>query len=86
MEPIITTLNLKKILLNKIIFEGSEFTEINITRLVIRPVMKRIVFFTEEIEKIIIYEGDIEFDAHKDDSQETLIDALLSKIDLLYKA
>lgn len=86
MAAIITNLNVAKTLLNPITVNGQTITEIQVSDLIIRPVLKRIVFTVSEINKVIVYEGDTEFEAHKDDSQEALLTALLAKIDNDYKA
>ena len=86
MAAIITNLNVAKTLLNPITVNGQTITEIQVSDLIIRPVLKRIVFTVSEINKVIVYEGDTDFEAHKDDSQEALLTALLAKIDNDYKA
>ena len=60
---------------------GVELTEVTLKKLILRPIMKRIVFMTEELDRVIVYDGEVEFEAHKADSEETLIEALLVKID-----
>lgn len=85
MEPTIKDLNLKKTLLKPITVNGKEITEVNIEKLILRPVLKRIVFLTQELNRVIVFEGETDFEAHKDDSDEILINALLSKIDTDYK-
>lgn len=84
MGPIITNINTEKILLNPIIVNGSTISEIFIKELILRPMLKRIVFTSTELDRTIVYEGDNEYEAHKDDSQNQLIDALLIKIDTTY--
>lgn len=81
MEPTIIELNKKVELTNTITFNGKEITEITLKKMILRPIMKRIVFMTTELDRVIVYEGDVEYEAHKDDSEETLIEALLAKID-----
>lgn len=85
MEPIITELNEKITLLNTINFNGKEMTEITLKKIILRPIMKRIVFITDEIERIIVFEGESDFESHKEDSKEVLIEALKNKIDSDYK-
>ena len=85
MEPIIKELDLTKTLLHTAVFSEKEFTEVTIKRLAIRPVLKRIVFMTKEFDRVIVYEGETDFEAHKADSDETLITALLAKIDAEFK-
>ncbi len=85
MEPIITELNEKITLLNTINFNGKEMTEITLKKMILRPIMKRIVFMTDEIERIIVFEGESDFESHKEDSKEVLIEALKNKIDSDYK-
>ena len=84
MEPTIKNLNTLETLLNEATFRGRDYTEVNIKRLILRPVLKRIAFLTEEFDRIILFEGD-DYETHKNDSDEVLINALLSKIDTLYK-
>jgi hypothetical protein len=84
MEPIITPLDITKTLLHPIIVNGETLTEVHLTKLILRPVLKRIVFTTNQLDRTIVYEGETEYNAHKDDSQNTLIDALLVKIDTTY--
>ena len=81
MEPTITELNKKVELTNSITVNGKEITEVTLKKMILRPIMKRIVFMTEELDRVIVYEGDVEYEAHKADSEETLIEALLAKID-----
>jgi hypothetical protein len=85
MEPTIKDLNVKKTLLNTATANGKDVTEVNINKLILRPIMKRIVFMTEEFDRVIVYEGDTDFEAHKGDSDETLTTALLAKIDAEHK-
>ena len=85
MEPTIKELNVTKTLLNPITFNGQEMTEIEIKKLILRPVIKRIVFLIEKLDRVIVYDGEAEFEAHKEDSDDTLISALLTKIDTDYK-
>ncbi len=81
MEPTIIELNKKVELTNAISVNGKEITEVTLRKMILRPIMKRIVFMTEELDRVIVYEGDVEYEAHKADSEETLIEALLVKID-----
>lgn len=81
MEPTITELNKKVELINTITVNGKEITEVTLKKMILRPIMKRIVFMTTELDRVIVYEGEAEYEAHKDDSEETLIEALLAKID-----
>jgi len=81
MGPTIINLNIKKTLLNPITIEGKFFTEIDIKKIIIRPVLKKIVFETDLFEKTIIYNGETEFEAHKNESQEDLVYNFLSIID-----
>jgi len=84
MEPIITPLDITKNLLNPIIVNGQTLTEVHLTKLILRPVLKRIVFVTDQLDRTIVYEGEAQYDAHKNDSQNTLITALLAFIDTHY--
>lgn len=81
MEPTIIELNKKVELTNIITVNGTEITEVTLKKMILRPIMKRIVFLTEEFDRVIVYDGEAEFEAHKDDSEETIIEALLAKID-----
>lgn len=81
MEPTIIELNKKVELTNPKTVNGVEISEVTLKKMILRPIMKRIVFMTEEFDRVIIYDGESEFEAHKDDSEEILIEALLSKID-----
>lgn len=85
MEPIITDLNEAIILKKAITFNGKQLTEITLKKMILRPIMKRIVFMTDEIERIIVFEGESDFELHKEDSKELLIEALKNKIDSDYK-
>lgn len=84
MEPTITELNKKVELTNSITVNGKEITEVTLKKMILRPIMKRIVFMTEELDRVIVYEGDVEYEAHKDDSVEDLIAALLAKVEAEY--
>lgn len=81
MEPTIIELNKKVELTNSITVNGKEITEVTLKKIILRPIMKRIVFMTEELDRVIVYEGETDYEAHKADSEETLIEALLAKID-----
>ncbi len=85
MEPTIKELNVTKTLLNPITVNGKEVTEVTINKLILRPVIKRIVFLTEEFNRTIVFDGEVEFEAHKGDSDDTLISAFLTKIDTDFK-
>lgn len=85
MEPTIKELNTKQTLLNTISINGKDVTEINIKKLIFRPVLKRIVFIVDELDRVIVYEGDTDYNTHKDDTDDTLINVLLTKIDSDYK-
>lgn len=85
MEPTITELNEKVTLINTITFNNKEISEITLKKMILRPIMKRIVFLTDEIERIIVFEGESDFESHKNDSKELLIDALKNKVDSDYK-
>lgn len=82
--PIIINLNVKKTLTNSKTVNGKEITEINIKQLIKRPILKKIVFIMTEIDRVIVYEGDVDYEAHKNDSNDSLITALLAKIDLTF--
>lgn len=53
--------------------------EINITGILNRPVMKRIVVLSKELNRTIIYE-DWQYEAHKDDSIDELITEFKTRI------
>jgi len=80
MEPTITDLNKKVTLTAPITVNGKQITEITLEKLILRPVMKRIVFLTSELNRVIIYDGEADFEAHKADSEEVLTAKLLEKI------
>ena len=84
MEPTIITLDIEKTLLNPIVVDGQTISEIYLKILLLRPAIKRIVFITNELDRVIVYDGEAAYNAHKDDSQNTLIDALLAYIDANY--
>lgn len=86
MEPTITDLNKKVTLTKTITVNGVELTEITLEKMILRPVMKRIVFLTKELGRVIIYDGETEFEAHKNDSEADLTTALLAKVDSTYGA
>ncbi len=86
MEPIVKELEIKKILKNSIFVNGKEIAEINIKRLAIRPVLKKIIFVTKELDRIVIYEGEIDFNTHKEDLEELLINKLIEVINTKYSA
>lgn len=73
-------LKVKRTLLGPALIKRKEVTEINITELIFRPALKKIVFIIEEANRIVIYEGEADFNAHKDDSEELLINKLLQVI------
>jgi len=84
MEPTIINLDINKTLLNPIIVDGQTISEIYLKVLLLRPAIKRIVFITDKLDRVIVYDGEAAYDAHKNDSQNTLIDALLTFIDANY--
>ena len=86
MEPTITELNKKVELTNKINVNGKDITEVTLKKMIIRPIMKRIVFMVDELNRVIIYDGETEFEAHKDDSESDLTTKLLAVIDSTYGA
>jgi hypothetical protein len=86
MEPTIKDLNVVKTLTNAITVGGKTITEVNVKKMILRPILKRIVFMTEELDRVIVYEGEADFEAHKADSDETLMTALLAKINADYQA
>lgn len=86
MEPIFKDIKAKKTLLNPITFNGQTFTEVNVNKLILRPVLQRIVFIVDELDRVIVYEGATDYTTHKDDSEDTLIAALLTTLDTKYKA
>lgn len=81
MEPIIIDLNIKQVLTNPILLNDNIISEIFLKKMILRPYLQRIVFVTDKLDRVIIYEGEIEFEAHKDDSQELLLTRLLEIID-----
>lgn len=84
MGPEIKEINVKKILLHSKTINNIEITEVNIDILILRPVMKKIIFITKEFDKVIVYDDTVtpgSFEAHEHDSDDALIDALLVKID-----
>ena len=84
MELTIIDLNITKTLLNPINVFGESFSAVTINTLILRPYLKRIVFTTSELDNIIVYDGEELFELHKDDSNDTLINILLEKIDNKY--
>jgi hypothetical protein len=80
MEPTIIELNKKVELTNAISVNGKAITEVTLKKMILRPIMKRIVFMTEELDRVIVYEGEVAYEAHKADSEATLTAALLAKI------
>lgn len=84
MEPTTIELNITKTLTSPIIVNTKTITNLKLNTLILRPLIKRIVFFTDELHRVIVYEGEVDFEAHKNDSQEDLITALLNKIDTTY--
>lgn len=86
MEPTITELNKTVTLTKEITVEGKKLTEVTLEKVILRPVMKRIVFMTKELNRVIIYDGETEFEAHKDDSEEVLTAKLLAVINSTYGA
>jgi hypothetical protein len=78
--PIITELNSKINLLSTKTVDGIQISEVTIKAIVIRPFIKKINFLTEEFGAITIYDGEVDFEAHKDDSQQDLTTAFLNKI------
>lgn len=85
MGPIITNINESATLLNTSTFNGIDYTGVTINELIIRPIMERVVFITNEFNIVIIYEGATQFQAHSGDTIQVLTTALLSTIDTLYK-
>lgn len=86
MEPTIIELNKVVALTNAITINGVEITEVTLEKMIIRPVLKRIVFMTKELNRVIVYNGEVDFEAHKDDSEEELTEALLAVIDSAHGA
>lgn len=84
MEPTITNLDKAITLIKAITINGKETTEITLEKMILRPVMKRIVFITKELDRVIAYDGEEDFEAHKNDAEEVLIAQLLKVIDDKY--
>lgn len=80
MEPTILELNKKLTLTAPITINGKQLTEVTLEKLIKRPVMKRIVFLITELNRVMVWGGDTDYEAHKDDSEETLTAKLLEKI------
>ncbi|HWY35517.1 MAG TPA: hypothetical protein VNX68_12800 [Nitrosopumilaceae archaeon] len=85
MEPTITEINLVKSLISTSTFEGNDYNSVTINQLILRPVLKRIVFTTKEFGRVAIFEGETDFNLHVSDSSDVLIQLFLNKIDTLYK-
>ena len=85
MEPTITELNVTKTLLAPISVNGKTITAVTVKKLILRPVLKRIVAITEELDRVIIYDGETLFEAHKADSETALLTAMLTVIDTEHK-
>jgi hypothetical protein len=77
---IITELNSKVNLLSAKIVNEIEISEVTIKAITIRPFLRKINLLTEEFGPITVYDGEIDFETHKDDSNQDLITALLAKI------
>ena len=77
---IITELNSKVNLLSAKNVDGIQISEITIKAITIRPFLKKINLLTEELGSVTIYDGEVDFEIHKGDSQQALIAALLAKI------
>lgn len=86
MNPTFIEINAISTLLNPKTINAVLVSEVNVEMLILRPYLKKIVFITTELDRIVVYEGDVDFGAHKDDTQGVLIAALLAKIDADYPA
>lgn len=86
MGPIITELNQVVALTAPVTFNGQSISQVTVERLIKRPIMKRVVFITTEMANVIIYDGEVEYEAHKDDDTATLIEKLKEKIAADYSA
>lgn len=57
---------------------------VRVFKLIKRPVMNRIILVTQEFNRQIIYDGQTDFEAHKNDTLEQFVAVLLTKIDKEY--
>lgn len=81
MEPSFLELNTKLNLSKEIIVDGKTHQSLTLKRLIKRPLLKRIVFMTDEMDRVILYEGETDYETHKEDSEQTLISALKSHVE-----
>ena len=81
MEPLVKEINTVKSLIRQITINGKEISQINIQKLIFRPQVQRIVLVNAELGRVIVYQGEEEFEAHKNDSNDSLISDVLKKID-----
>lgn len=86
MGPIISELNQNVTLTAPITLNGATISAVNVERLIKRPIMKRIVFITTELANVIVYDGEIDYELHKDDDVAVLIEKLKEKIAADYAA
>ena len=84
-QPIITEINSSSTLLNPVTINGDFFSSVTINKLIVRPLLQRIVFDTQEFNRVILYDGTDEFQAHSGDTTQILTTALLNKINLINK-
>lgn len=84
MEPTIIDLNIIKALLKPVYINGDIVTEVHVKTLILRPFLKKIVFLTQEFNRVVIYDGEELFEAHKNDVQEVLENVLLEVIEAKY--
>ena len=76
MEPIFKDINETHPLLGSVIHNEQTFTAVTINKLIFRPVLERIVFTTNEFDRVIVYEG-ADYSAHSGDTQSQLIEKLI---------
>ena len=63
-----------------------DVTEITITKIIKRPVIKRIVSLIEGFDRIIVWEGDIDYPAHITDDNATIAAATVAAFIALHTA
>ena len=83
MEPIFKEINETHPLLGTVNHNGQSYTAVTINKLIFRPVLKRVVFVTQEFDRVVVYEGE-EYNSHTGDTNSTLITVLLDKIAATY--
>jgi hypothetical protein len=83
--PIFKDVNSTKALLNSVKINGKEVSEVKVQKIVLRPFVKKIVCILDNAPRVVVYEGEEKYEAHKGDSNDSIMSKMLQVINETYK-